>query len=659
MNRPLNFKLFSQLERLLLIFTLTSIFFLLGSLVGGDVHAALNASSSYNIRVKISPKGIAEFEYMINLVNESEGFFIRDYSLISDHRDLIDLKVFENGRLGDFRKEHVDRKVRIKILLQSQLIKSGDETDFYIQYKTREVYKKDGLLWRVYIPPIKSEEDLYSTNFTLTIPSSLGEISYVSIKGGEFAEQGDNKIFSYTQSDAPFGVLLLFGDKQQYDFVYKYKLENKSSERKRFSINLPPDSDFQKVYFLDASYSPDRALTDRTGNNAVEYLLGPQENREIRIAGIITYSLSEEGENLNADTLEKYLQPTEVWDFESDDVRAVINKVTRQDYFPYENASLIYEYLILNFDYLESGVSQRRDVVHLLNEKSKLSCLNYADLFVTLARGVGIPAREVIGYSTWSPDLNALHSWVEFYDESQDKWVAADPCLEKRIGFSEFEDLDLDRVILAYRGVSDSAPEVISPFNKFQDLDSDNLEINVSSYEYIKDSQQVGFNYKLGQADLFFTNLPLTFFVTNNSQSIFSFNNVEIDDQKVGFMSKHVDGDYHEAVFPGQYKEISINLSQLKTFSVEKIENYSLEVMAKFGGSYLLREYEFEIKRPFTWLHVAAWLTAGVLASITLACFLLLVKKLRTKPWKKIRRYKYKFRKSRIKGLLDVPVSLR
>lgn len=626
-----------------------------------EVDAFLKASSAYQVNAFVLPSGEVQLEYFITLTNESNGFYVRDYSLLCEYTDMMDIKVLENGGVGDFRKEHIEDKVKIKILLQNQLVRNGDSVDLYVTYRTRQVYKKDGLIWTLFIPPIKSEEDLLSVQFKLSIPDKLGGISFSSIKDTEFIQEGENKVIRYGQEDVPFGALIFFGERQQFDFVYNYKLENNEDQKRRYSILLPSDSSYQSVSFIDTSYLPDRSLSDESGNNLIEYILSPGEVRDIRITGYTTYFLHPSESRSNIKISDNYLKETEVWNFSDDDVRALINNITRKDFFPLENARLIYDYLILNFEYSNGEVEGSKNVASLVKERPQLSCINLSDLFIGLLRGSNIPARRVKGYTTRLEDLNALHTWVEFYDERQSRWIAADPCLEKQVGFSEFEKLDLNRIILNYWDGLGDEPTVMIPFAKFQDISSDNFEVNTSSYEYPKEDQNIDFSFDVGSADLFFRNIPLTLHVTNNSSSIFRFDQVMIDDQEVEFMPKHKDGNFLETVFPSQTGSIDINLIQLKSFSAEKIENYKLDVFANFGEEIFSKSFEFEINRPFTWYHATSWFVAGLLAILSLACFLFLVKKLRTKPWKKIKRLKYKYRlkRSKMRGLLDVPVSLR
>jgi len=644
------------------IFSIAIFVFSLGGFlcfVRTDVQAVLKGSSKYEVDVRLLPNGTASVEYVIHLVNESDKFFIRDYSLLTDYSDVFGLRVLENGSLGDFRKEHIEDKVRIKVLLQEPLVNYGDKGDICIKYQTRQIFQKDGLISSLYVPYIRTEEDLISVDFTLAIPNEIGDISYISLKDKSYTEYEQSKVFRYSREDAPSGVLFLFGDKQQFDFIYNYRLDNDTDKLKNFNITLPPESEFQKPFFIDTQPVPERTLSDQDGNNIVEYSISPKESKDIRIAGVTIFTLDEEQKGWEVSVTSDYLEESDIWNFSSDNVRSVINNITRKDFSPFENAELIYEYLILNFNYGEKDTPRRMDAVSLLQEKPLLSCQNFSDLFIALARGAGILSREVIGYSSWSKSQVGLHTWVEFYDTGNNRWVACDPCLEKQLGFLEFEDIDLNRIILAYRDNSSEDPQVVIPFLDFQGLSSDSLEIRTSPYEYTDEGGSIDFDYKVGRPDLFFRYVPIKLNILNNSKSIFRFDKVFIDNQEVDFMQQYLDKGYFEAIFPGQLGNFMIDLSQLGDFSIERIENYHLEVYGKFGSNIFEQKEEFEVSRPITWFHAATWFMAGILAFLTIIWFLFIVKKIRSKPLRKRPKYKHRFRKSKIKGLLDVPISLR
>jgi hypothetical protein len=624
------------------------------------VRAQTKAESTYEVRVEVLPDGETFLEYKIVLTNQSDHFFIRDYALIFDHTDLIDLQVFENKRVANFRKERIDDVVRVKVYLDKQLVNKSDSTNITVRYSTDQLYRQVGLLRNLFVPPLKTEEELISASIKLEIPKDFNDIGYISVSGKEFQSDENNKYLEYTQEDAPFGLLILFGQKQQFEFTYNYKLENNTDLKKSYTITLPADSEFQKTYFIDASFFPERVLSDLDGNNIVEYTLEPQETKEVRISGFTHFSMKDEEVNLSESIKDLYLEESEIWDYSSDEGRSTINKITRSDYSQADNTKFIFDYLVSNYTYKSEVNGERQKSSDVLKGTKELTCENFSDLFVSLARGSGIAARGVIGYSNIDNNIGTLHYWAEYFDSDGKMWVGIDPCIQASLGYQAYEDLDLSRMILAYRGVSYDKPEVITPFQKLQDLDNDSLEIKASSYDYLDSEQTVNFSYEVNSPDIFFRSLPLNLHLRNNSQSIFRFKRILIDGNEIQLEEFHILDQYYEAIYPGQENTFSINISNLTNFSFEKVENYDLEVQGEFGENEFKGSGTFAVNRPFTYYSALSWFVALTIAIITLGVFLILVKKLKVK--KRVRKkskYKYKHRKSKMGGLMDIPVDLR
>jgi transglutaminase-like putative cysteine protease len=67
-----------------------------------------------------------------------------------------------------------------------------------------------------------------------------------------------------------------------------------------------------------------------------------------------------------------------------------------------------------------------RSVVEAVQDR-RGDCTEYADLFTTLSRSLGIPSRSVVGlaYSDTAGPGFALHAWNEVIIDG--RWVAVDP----------------------------------------------------------------------------------------------------------------------------------------------------------------------------------------------------------------------------------------
>jgi hypothetical protein len=130
----------------------------------------------------------------------------------------------------------------------------------------------------------------------------------------------------------------------------------------------------------------------------------------------------------------------------------------------------IYDYVSQNLQYDSSRVQpniQRMGAVAALENPTQAICMEFTDLFITIARAAGIPAREVNGYAyTEKPDLqplglvaDVLHSWPEYYDHEKGVWIPIDPTWGSTTGGVDFfNKLDLRHFAFVIHGASATQP---------------------------------------------------------------------------------------------------------------------------------------------------------------------------------------------------------
>lgn len=114
--------------------------------------------------------------------------------------------------------------------------------------------------------------------------------------------------------------------------------------------------------------------------------------------------------------------------------RPIIDKakeVVGNEQNPYLKAKSIFAYVNTNIQYDSS--EGNKGALNALRTKKGL-CEDYADLFVTMARAVNIPARVVYGYWVASDaftigesyNMTVGHAWAEFYLPNYG-WIFVDP----------------------------------------------------------------------------------------------------------------------------------------------------------------------------------------------------------------------------------------
>ena len=96
---------------------------------------------------------------------------------------------------------------------------------------------------------------------------------------------------------------------------------------------------------------------------------------------------------------------------------------------PLDKARAMYDYLLANLRYDETGTGWGRgDVLYACNAK-KGNCTDFHSLFIAMARSQGIPARFEMGFSlparSHLGEIAAYDCWAEFF-EPQHGWMPVD-----------------------------------------------------------------------------------------------------------------------------------------------------------------------------------------------------------------------------------------
>ena len=137
------------------------------------------------------------------------------------------------------------------------------------------------------------------------------------------------------------------------------------------------------------------------------------------------------------------------------------------------NAKKIFQFVTNNLKYnLDKAINnkiEREGVEYALTNPSDTVCMEFTDSFVTLARAVGVPAREINGYAYTSGDTNkplslrlttsndVLHSWAEYYSETEG-WVQVDPTWASTSGLDFFSQFDTNHITFVTHGVNSNYP---------------------------------------------------------------------------------------------------------------------------------------------------------------------------------------------------------
>ncbi|MGI6423648.1 MAG: transglutaminase-like domain-containing protein, partial [Candidatus Dojkabacteria bacterium] len=359
-----------------------------------------------------------------------------------------------------------------------------EATDLVIDLKNSVVYPDKPITLKLtYSTPttstshslISAIKDTTSRSFTFMYPKKYGGISWSSTPIERVTQKGEN---IEVESAPPQGAKLKIslGEKITYDFKISRNLINSSEETISSEINLPPNSNSQKLIITKIQPKPDKSYKDINGNYILQYQIAPQSNIDVAIEGQITM-LKTTYKSLPSLSIEQ----KSIWDIKSSELikrlEKYLDSVGLKDIHSVQDLSVekremlyksLYYFVIENLEPNTLTVgslvgSARLGGESALSQQAKSTSEDYADSIISLFRYYKIPTRLVIGYVTnisdYHPD-GIYHYWAEYLDIDKREWKILDPFLEDYSKASLLNRDLSDHVSLLFRYDNPNTPKL-------------------------------------------------------------------------------------------------------------------------------------------------------------------------------------------------------
>mgnify|MGYP002624330757 CR=1 FL=1 len=136
----------------------------------------------------------------------------------------------------------------------------------------------------------------------------------------------------------------------------------------------------------------------------------------------------------------KYTSPDALVLSDNTAIVSLSQEITSTTKNPYEQARLLYEYMISSFSILTSPKSTGESALELLSKKSG-DAYDFAVIYASLLRAAGIPSVPVSGILIDSSLKAQNHWWTEFYLEGIG-WIPADPALGASLPYTPFREIE-------------------------------------------------------------------------------------------------------------------------------------------------------------------------------------------------------------------------
>ena len=359
-----------------------------------------------------------------------------------------------DGQQTNFDASYHEDKAIISVFYPREITKN-QQIVFRLQYTNYGLVERVGALYDIYAPGFAKDIQFVSGlteteyNTLVRVSSSLPEENFAIPSPTKTEDANGFRVYTFGQETLVGKTIWIQRGKVQY---YQFKIvqqgsptdEKDTGYQNEYHLILPRDIDegevYQKVYFAKISPEPSEIIRDSDENLLGVFKFSSHLAFTVTIEGYAAVGLSDFGVNatnggllnqLSSDLVSTYTKAAQFWEVDSSEIQKVAKDLKGSSQNIFDIISKTYEFVVNSIDYSEVkrfGLNERQGALTTLKQGAGV-CMEYSDLFLTLVRAQGIPARAVFGYGYDSKlDSNAqeAHQWVNVYLPGVEKWVSVD-----------------------------------------------------------------------------------------------------------------------------------------------------------------------------------------------------------------------------------------
>lgn len=468
-------------------FPLLLIILLFPSTVSADELFSVTSDIAYTV----SDNGNTHVAVNASLTNTSSQSYATSYKLKFGFENITNMEASDaGGKITPYVTKSDDGNI-IELYFNNSVVGLGKVLNFSLSFDTTDIAKNRGRIWEINIPGIHSKNDFTSFNVHVKVPESFGQPTY--IKPFTLFTKNQLRSLDFTKEQLQgSGISIAYGEKQVFEFTLLYHLKNSNLVPVKTEIAIPPSTNYQNVFIESMDPKPDNVTEDKDGNWLAQYILLSSERKNIVVKGKAELLLYPKRQPQTESELKEYVKEKTYWEAGDEKIKKLASAL--------KTPAAIYEYTVKNLTYDFSRVTSgkpRLGAAKALADSSSAVCLEYADLFVAIARAAGIPARVVEGYAytdnvkqrPLSLIKDVLHAWPEYYDRELQAWIMIDPTWGNTTGGVDyFNVLDFDHLAFVIKGMDSNYPV---PAGGYKSKGYENSkDVNVNFTANIKDSIQ-------------------------------------------------------------------------------------------------------------------------------------------------------------------------
>jgi transglutaminase-like putative cysteine protease len=451
------------------LFTLIFLSFclLIANIITPTVVQAEDAfSTSIDSTYTVDTDRSVEVRHEIRIENLTDTQVSKAYELVLSGIKVSRVKAFDNGVEIQTTVEHSDKETKILLHFTEVVAHIGKTRNIVLTYESESYVLASGGVVDIQIPYLANRSSISDSTVKMTVPKDFGNDAYIYPHNYEKqSDQNSKTTYLFTRESLQSrNIRAVFGNSQTYKVNLSYHLSNNSILPKKQIIALPSDTQRQKVIVESLIPEPLQIIVNEDGNWIAEYELSSMEKIDIEASMYIQVfadSLGSPELVSSPANILAHIQPTQYWPSEDPEIQKLAKQL--------QTPKNIYDYVVTTLHYNHSADltnRKREGAKAALARPNDAICTEFTDLFITLSRAAGIPAREINGYGYSDNPIgeplslvsDVLHSWPEYWDEDAQTWVPVDPTWEKTSGQEYFSQFDMRHLTFVIHGRNPDMP---------------------------------------------------------------------------------------------------------------------------------------------------------------------------------------------------------
>ena len=442
--------------KLLKFFIVAFFTFVLIPIPSAQAQTSTNFKTDYHVLYSVAENGSTHAILNVTLTNTSSEYYASSYKVQLGFDKINNIQASDpDGPINPIiEKEEAGYIMTLNF--NKKVVGLNNKLNFKLSFDTPDVAKQYGNIWEINIPGIANPDEFESFTVEVKVPQSFGKPVYTK------PYQPLNKLVFDKKQLGKSGISISFGDKQIYSFQLVYHIKNDNLYPIDTEIALPPTTNYQTIFIQDINPKPQNVLMDKDKNWLAHFSLFPSQKMDVYVNGKAEVRLTPREEELSTHDMAKYLEEKPYWSTTAPEIKKLAKEL--------KTPEAIYKFVVtaLKYDFTRvTGDKPRLGAVNALKNPDSAVCLEYTDLFITLARAAGIPAREVDGFAytensrqrPLSLVKDILHAWPEYYDTHKKTWVMIDPTWGSTTGGVDyFSTLDFDHFVFVRKGMASNYP---------------------------------------------------------------------------------------------------------------------------------------------------------------------------------------------------------